>query len=325
MLNINKLRRTGRKTKISRLNSNRSRFGKMSSVAFSLTGETVYVVSGDARNKIATAWDVSSEEPVGQVGLFRYSCLEVRMKEGVLLLTVNDCLEMWNFELSNCIRRWPDLVQRMEIKQIVPISEERVALSCVIKVIILNTTSSEIVSIPVYHGYFVTCNSKCQLLTCISGSFQLLDGQITLWKTDLHPAWGGFLREGFIGTFSLSEQFVVIFAKTGDGDRGMYILDAFSGGILRILCQGIKCSYCQFVSDEECVILCEASSGSSLQLCNVESGDLLSVIDLERQVSSLAVCPRKRLLAIDQSDSKLGVELIQVHLPRDKDNRNKKR
>ncbi|XP_020611253.1 uncharacterized protein LOC110049768 [Orbicella faveolata] len=106
----------------------------------------------------------------------------------------------------------------------------------------------------------------------------------------------------------------------------MYVLDAFSGGIIRILDQGVNCSDCQFVSDEECVILSDAASGdSSLQLFNVESGDLLSVIDLERAVSHLAVCPRKRLLAIDQSDSEPGFELIQVHLPRDKDSRNNKR
>ena len=40
---------------------------------------------------------------------------------------------------------------------------------------------------------------------------------------------------------------------------------------------------------------------------------------------NVAVCPRKRLLAIGQRDSRfgmsadLGFELIQVHLPRDKD------
>lgn len=78
---------------------------------------------------------------------------------------------------------------------------------------------------------------------------------------------------------------------------------------------------CQFVSDEECVILSKAAlGGSSLRLFNVESGELLTVIDLlEREVSNLAVCPRKRLLAIGGSNPEFGFELIQVHLPRDKD------
>ena len=281
------------------------------SIAFSLTGEAIYVVSDDARNRIATAWDVSSEKRAGQVNIVVNSCLEARMKYGVLLSTTYGCLEMWNFELSNCIRRWPIL---LKITQTVPLSEERVALSCGNKVIILNTTTSETVSIPNDHGDFVTCNSKCQLLTCSSGAVQLLDGQTTLWKTDLG-------RGTLFGRFSLSERFVVICAKTQGADVGKYVFDAFTGRILRILCYDGYFLNCQFVSDEDCVILSKvASGGSSLGLFNVESGQLLTVIDLlKREVSHLAVCPRKRLLAIDQRDSILGVELIQVHLPRDKD------
>jgi len=126
--------------------------------------------------------------------------------------------------------------------------------------------------------------------------------------------------------FSQSEQFVVIHARNQEGERGMYVLDAFSVRILHILCKVYICIGCQFVSDKECVILSwPASVGSTLQLFNVESGELLSVIDLERTVSHLAVCPRKHLVAIDRSDSELGFELIQVHLPRDKDSRNNKR
>ena len=325
MLNINKLRRTEYKGKpfspfryLPRLTRstvhefyriNTVPLSPRRSMAFSLTGEVIYVVT----NKIATAWDVSSENCVGQVGILLNSCIEACMKEGVLLSKANGCLEMWNFKLSNFIRSWPNLVQPLKITQIVPISEERVVLSCENKVIILNTTTSEIVSIP-NDGEFVTCNSKCQLLTCNSGSVQLLDGQTTLWKTDLG-------RTSLSGTFSLSERFVVLCAQAQEGDRGMYVLDAFSGRVLHILCNGGYFLDCQFVSDKECVILSNAASGgSSLRLFNVESGELLTVIDLlEREVSHLAVCPRKRLLAIDRSDFVHLYELIQVHLPRDKD------
>jgi len=153
----------------------------------------------------------------------------------------------------------------------------------------------------------------------------LLDGQSTLWKTDLCPPRGRFVQKYSIGAFSLSEQFVVIFAKTRKSDQGMYVLDAFSGGILRILGERVNSvSDCQFVSDEDCVILSKTASGSCLQLFNVQSGELLNVIDLERGVSHLAVCPLKRLVAIE-SDSKLGFDLIQVHLPQDKDSRKSKR
>ena len=302
-------------------------FGGMTEkVAFSLTGKTVYVIRTGFLGHTAWAWNVLSEETVGHVVILGLSCFEPRLKEGVLLSTSNGCLEMWNFELSNCIRRWPDLVQPRKITQTVPISEERVALISNNKVIFLNTTTSEIVSIPIDHGDFITCNSKCQLLTLSSGSVKLLDGHTILWKTDLGLP-SHFDRKRFSGTFSLSEQFVVICSEIRSFGLGMYILDAFSGKRLHNLYQDCEAaSDCHFVSDQECVVsFCSASEGSSLQLFNVESGEPLSVIHLERKVSHLAACPRKRLLAIDSNDCKLGVELIQVHLPRDKDNRKSKR
>ena len=93
------------------------------------------------------------------------------------------------------------------------------------------------------------------------------------------------------GRFSLSERFAVICAKTEEAGPAMYVLDAFSGRILHILRKDDVIVYdCQFVSDEDCVILSRpASGGSGLRLFNVESGELLNVIDLERQVSHLAV------------------------------------
>ena len=309
MLNINELPRFLPRSRSTVRIRPRSFFSTKRIVALSLTEETIYVLSTDS---IATAWDVSSEKPVGQVGEVVSSCLEARMKEGVLLSTKVGCLEMWNFELSNCVRRWPGLVRHGKITKIVPISEERVALSSENDLIILNTTSSEIVSIPIHHGYFVTCNSKCQVITSNHSSLQLLDGQTTLWKTDLRHLI-------LFGTFSLSERFVVIWAETSNFVRGMYVLNALSGRVLHTLCNGDKTYNCQFLTDEECVVLSMAVSGDfSLRLFNVESGELLSVIDLsEGEVSHLAVCPRTRLLAIDRSDSEFGVELIKVHLPRD--------
>ena len=309
--NINKLRRTDDNAKPTSFPVNSELTSLRRNIAFSLTGEAIYVF----RDGETTAWDVSSENFVGQV----YSCLEACVKEGVLL-TRNGCLEMWDFELSNCIRRFPAvLVPLIGIRKTVPISEERVVLSWGNKVIILNTTTSEIVSIPVDHRDFVTCNSKCQLLTRSPGSVQLLDGQSTLWKTRLFTT-------SKRAVFSLSGRFVVICAETQGRDLGMYVLDAFSGRKLHILCNGGYFLDCQFVSDAECVILSRATSGSSsLRLFNVESGELLTVIDLECEACVLAVCPRERLLAIDQSDSEFGVALIQVYLPRDKDSRKSKR
>ena len=167
------------------------------------------------------------------------------------------------------------------------------------------------------------CNSKYQFLSCLlRDHLYLWDGKTLLWEKVLHLCRLSF--EIPIGMFSLSERFVLVGARSG----GMYVLDAVSGETLHTLCKvdGFFEIDCKFVSDEECVISSRAASGGyCLQLFNVKSGDLLSVIELEERVYRLAACPRKRLLAIVQGDSHQGFKLIQVHLPQDKDSRKIKR
>ena len=95
------------------------------------------------------------------------------MKEGVLLPRTKSGIEMWDFELSNCLRCWFISADPIQITEIIPISEEQVALRTRNNLIILNTTTSEIVSIPIGHGKFLTSNHKCQMPTHSSGSVQL--------------------------------------------------------------------------------------------------------------------------------------------------------
>ncbi|KAL9961751.1 hypothetical protein ACROYT_G030761 [Oculina patagonica] len=316
MMNINKLRKTDEEAKGTLIT--------IRDIVFSLSGETVYVVSDTAEPK-ASAWDVSSMKLLGQRSIQTvYRNHLVAVKEGVLLTTASGTLELWSYELSKCVRSWTNI---NGIKGIIPIpvSEGRVACEAENKVIILDTTSGEIVStFPIsYYGRLMACNSKCQLLTYSSETLQLADGETMLWEI----VWD--YEETELKVFSLSEQFAVIsFLTRRSKHRKVYVLDAISGDKLHILC---KCKWlfdCRFVSDEECVISSDAVSGGyCLQLFNARSGDLLNVIDLDSRANCLAVCPCKRLLAIGigLSDSKHGFKLIQVHLPQDKDGRKSKR
>ncbi|XP_078356135.1 uncharacterized protein LOC144640946 isoform X1 [Oculina patagonica] len=306
-------------------------FSRIKEIVFSLSGETVYVV-GDAKEPKVRAWDVSSGELVGQLTLnathlVTENCL-VAVKEGVLLITGTGTLEMWNFELSKCVRNWTDVYK---VRKIIPISEERVA--CLAKwgnenkVIILDTTNGKIMStIPrdAGHWMLVACNSKCQVLTYKRRPtvFELLDGRTTVWKTNLRSL--DYLR---FGMFSPAERFVVVCVIGKGKPCTVYVLDAVSGEKLHTLWRSEEFWLrpdCKFVSDEECVISL-AAVGYCLHLFNVKSGDLLSVIDLENEVNCLAACPRKRLLAIDQRLPQLGFKLIQVSLPQDKDSKKNKR
>ena len=314
MLNISELRENDREATSMRIRE----------IAFSLSGETVYVV-GDATETTVSAWDVSSGELITETSIIsapyvlrdRLDCL-VTVKGGVLLVTRSGTLELWSSELSQCVRNWTDI---NGITRMIPISEERVACEAKNEVIILDTTSGEIVStIPTRrHEHLLAFNSKCQLLTN-RASLQLSDGKTTIWtKHGWHPS---------VGVFSLSEQFVVIFLdEIGSIKSSVRVLDAISGKTLHIFREGYWQYFdCKFISDEECVISCRTFSRDyCLQLFNVKAFDLLSVLHLDSEANCLAACSRKRLLAIAQSDSKHGFKLFKVRLPQDEDIRKSKR
>ncbi|KAL9960032.1 hypothetical protein ACROYT_G033425 [Oculina patagonica] len=251
-------------------------------LAFSLNGDTIYVVCDAA--------------------------------ETTIMALDGGALELWDFGLSKCVRRWTTLGPK--ITQVIPITEERVA--CVereVEVNVLDTTSGDIVStIPIKHKEFVACNSQCQLITIdyrSKTSIQLWDGESVLWEKD----WSYFrLFQGSLrGMFSPTEQFVVISTMTTKGVQGACVLDAVKGDILRCLYGGHDVSDLKFVGDEECVIFsCEIPGNVCLRLFNVRTGDLLSVMDVENSANFSAACPRKRLIAIGlrESDSKPKMKLI---------------
>ena len=322
MLNTNELRITERETTLITI----------SNIVFSLSGETIYVVSDSLGGQAISAWDVSSGELIAQKSrqTVLYSIL-LAVKEGVLLTTASGIPELWNFDLSQCVRTWTDI---NGVLNIIPISEERVVCETTEKAIILDTTSGEIVSTFLIRDYgsLSGCNSQCQLLIESHPSVYLWDGKSALWEKNYPCKCPVFsILEGFertVGVFSLSEQFVVILRAPILREHSMrdrvYVLDAVSGKTLHILQKGEIYDF-EFVSDEECVISSDATTGGScLQLFNVRSGDLLSVINLDTIAKYLAACSRKRLLAISQVDSKHGFKLVQVHLPQDNDSRRSK-
>ncbi|XP_078376274.1 uncharacterized protein LOC144659657 isoform X1 [Oculina patagonica] len=305
-------------------------------VVFSLNGETLYVFTEqDAPQSVLMAWDISSgrskaEKRVVFSILSDFLSFLLAVRAGVLLGTRTGILELWNFELSECIRSWTDM---RDITRVRPISEER--LACEVwdssKVIILDTTSEDIVSTITIHGEFVACNSKCHVITTerTRMELQMRCGENVLWKIsppfDMIP----FLR---CNTFSPTEQYCLVGGtpKYDRSNAALYVLDAASGRTFHKLFSSHRWfdfnPHIKFVSDEECIVSIDNESrGYCLRLFNVKSGDLLSEITMESEVCSLAACPRKRLVAIGFEDSKHGFSLLQVKLPRDKNSRKNKR
>ena len=208
------------------------------------------------------------------------------------------------------------------VEQLIPISEERVAVVGEVDVKVLDTISGNVVStIPVLQGEVLTCNSKCQLLIDrdrpFPGYLQLLDGTTLVWQKK-----GLFESRSFLqhrsGAFSPKEQFLVVSAE-----YFTLVLDPETGNTLRTLdVSFFDPRYCIFISDDTYVV---SGKESTVRLFNVKSGELLTEIDVEIDVTCLAACPFNRVLAIGLEHSTSNFKVIRVHLPRDEDRGNMKR
>ena len=282
-------------------------------IALSLDGQTVYVASKTS----VFAWDVESEKRKAEINRgVEWRDLMCPERRGLLISTRESTVELWDIDLSKCIKKWTNLPG---VEEVIPITEERVAIVRNCKVTLVDTSDVEfLIMIPVLRGgRVVACNSKSQLLTVIdsSDSLFLMDGTATLWGRErVLPC---YVTEA---VFSPMDQFVIVTCMY----PGPLVVDAVSGNILRTLSFGSADVSCKFVSEEECVVF-YYDYVFSAQLCNVKSGELLSVIDVESRVDCSAACPRNRLLAIGRSYFAPSFKIILVHLPRDKDSKNKKR
>ena len=295
---------------------------KATGIALSLDGQTVFVASETS----VTAYDVSSGKLKAEINcellLYRPLC---PVRGGVLILTSESTVELWSGNLAKRIKRWTNLPG---VEQLIPVSEERVAVVGEVDVKVLDTSSGKVVStIPVLQGRVLTCNSKCQLLIdrtfgAIQFSYhepcslQLLDGKSVVWgKEDIHRN----RYDDAVSFFSPTEQFLVVGATDC-----ILVLDAETGNTLHTLRSKFFCFWhCTFISDDTCVI--SGSDCLSVQLFNVKSGELLTEIDVEGDVTSLAACPFNPVLAIGLQCSTPNFKVFRVHFPRGEDPENGKR
>ena len=285
------------------------RFQTSFDVHFSVDGDSLYTVEVTRIQRInIVAGDVLSK---------RIRALSVvPVKRGVLFRTVSGSLELWNPELSVCMKSWTEF----PVDDVVPLSEERVVLETRNnfdrrqEVVILDTTSEQIVSkIGNFEGEFLACNNKWEVLTTTDcNSLQLWRENRVLWETSIkfHP----FSLPSAI--FSPTEENVVTY-----GILGSYVLDAVSGKVIRQL-ENMDVDDIKFISNEDCVVGLNDLRALCLRLYNVKTGDLLSEVVEQRRLRSLAVFPRKRLVAICFQNSEDQFEIIQAKLPGEKEKTN---
>ena len=238
------------------------------------------------------------------------------VRQGILFRSSRNSLELWNFELSQCIRSWELEVGR-EITGLIPISDDRVVCADWDRAIILDTTSKVgVIATKRFSGELVAFNSKCQLITFDGGGLRSVHGAV--WEKSLTSRYSQVHPLSLIGMFTPTEQFLVISVSIGfrrfTGE--VHVLEALSGNRLHMLCKPKQVCDFKFVSDEACVThTFNHANGFRLQMFNVKSGDLLSLLHLEKSVYALGSCLRKGLIAIGLEDSELKFKIIQVKLP----------
>ena len=303
-------------------------------VTFALDGKTIYRTTAGDKKVHVVSLDVSSGDRKAEKVIRTRDVLLVPVSEGVLLKETEPGadVQLWNFELSQQIRSWPN---SGEVRDIMPFSDQCVA--CVgrdFKVSILDTSNGNIVTtIPLCGEGFqstnrslrkeaIVCNSKYQLLCTTPSSVQLSDGKKELWKRTLNFRNLVCEEGGLPGMFSPTEEFVLISSLKPQFKEEVLVLEACSGKYLRTLCTVDSILGCVFVSKTECVIVCENTSGRyCLSLFNVSTGDFLTVLDLDFVPSRcLASCPKMGLIAIGLEDSECMSIVIQVKQLRDRVN-----
>ena len=306
-------------------------------VVFSLNGDRLFITT-DLKQELMV-WDISSGmfKP-GKIlprGVKGY-CNVVAVREGLLLKTRYDTLELWDFDLHECIRSWNALGYIFEV---ISISEDQVACRVVKildlpdtaraevkkEVIIVDTARKDFVATIAIHGDFVACNSKFHVITTDGQELQMQCGAVVFWKIALPFKPLGLYH---VSSFSPTEQYFIL------ADLNvLYVLDVALGQTLRTLQPRLhdghlsKTRELKFVSEEEFVACFHFGDfpGYFLQLFNVKSGDLLSEIAFDGHVYSLAACPREHLVAIGFMDSKVNFKVLQVKLPGDQHSRRNKR
>ena len=320
-------------------------FSPICRIAFALDGKTIYRTTAGYKGFQVVSLDVSSGDRKAEKVIRTRDVLLVPVSEGVLLKEREPGadVQLWNFELSQQIRSWPNL---SEVRDIKPFSDRCVA--CVgrdFEVSILDTSNGNIVkTIPLCHEGFqspywlgkvpIVCNRKFQLLSTAGSSVQMSDGKNELWKRSLkfNIEVRSLFSVDLPGMFSPTEEFVLVSSTNSSWKTEVLVLEASSGKYLRTLCtvdrihgfDGIL--RCAFVSNTECVIFCKNTSESyCLQLFNVSTGDFLTVLDIDFEPTQcLASCPQKGLIAFGLKNSKCMCAVIQVKQLRDKVNREAK-
>lgn len=251
------------------------------------------------------------------------------VREGVLLMknTPNNLLELWDFELSRCIRSFTEIDTLVSL---FPVTDELVGCQRPCennssKVDVLSITIGGIVATTTMEGNItsLSCNLKFQFVACTKEeprsvretiiTIAVWNKKERLWKRNIltphvfHQPCAIISNDG---------DFVVTWNSLDEAD-GLHILNATTGITMHKLLSNPHfrptIEECKLLSDGE-HFLCSCPD-QVVRLFHGNSGNLIGLIDLERNPDDLAVCLNKPLFAAVFDTNSYG-RIFQVHLPK---------
>ena len=274
-------------------------------VAFSTNGENVYVVSGSPAT--VTVWEYSSWNKKTENCVGGHSILPV--KDGVIV--VKDRVEFWDFELTECKRRW----NRLRAIELLPISEEEVA--CWTKAgtaFVLSISDGRSEFIGNEEGRkILAMNKKFHKITCKRRGKLDVQKKYVVYLSEASLSSPRKIRsfEGCppAGLFSPKGNFVVLW--TSDS---VEIYNAISGELNRKLLEKGDIVAVKFITNQALIVSSREDVGNFLRMFDVISGEQLTALYIEERPNCLGVCLNSLHVAVGLYGS--DVRLIQVHLPR---------
>ena len=291
------------------------------SLAFSSTGETIYVLFSSifSRNRIMAwevlSWKLKAEKEFNIKRFVNAGLVLAVLRRGVVIGTLHT-LELWNFELTDCIRQWS-----LGVKSIIAISEDQVlcrTFSDAEEVIVDTITGNIVPACAVSSDKLIACHKNLLLFAntdsgqtaCIK--LQQLCESVPRWNLSL-PV----LRSSrVLGCFSPKGQYILVCnvkCTYVPDEVFTYVLDVVSGNVLFKLGDCDLIDDFKFISDEEFVILSfNFHHVGRLRLFSAWSGRLLSVLHVNcNRPCRLATCPGKGHIAI-RSATKSDLKVIKV-------------
>ena len=286
-------------------------------IKFSTNGEIMYVVVRGCElcnPATVTVWDCSSWN-FKQKTLLRLSSL-VPVKDGVVVLMRK--VELWDVELSECKQCWEDLERIVEV---VSISEEQVACLAEDSIVIVQSSSGDrLKTIERDNEWRILAINKKQqrialrVLSCCDDSiysFRIWNASsyCEISSTVVGEIYKDRINPG--GLFSPNGEFFVIW------DFPLVkVYNTASGKLHWELFRMSDIVDCKFITDKELIVCSREYHGNFLRMFDVRSREHLNTLEIEDRPFSLGVCPYSLRIAVGLRGS--DVNLIQVHLPRDK-------